>query len=70
MSAAHANIVSPLDGKRRNPIRTWRRVPQIGQKVSYQNATCTVGGDGLVACLDTSLGQHRFVLKPSGNVTF
>jgi hypothetical protein len=42
----------------------------VGQKVSYQNATCAVGGDGLVACLDTSLGQHGFVLKPSGNVTF
>jgi hypothetical protein len=43
---------------------------KVGQKVSYQNATCAVGGDGLVACLDTSLGQHGFVLKPSGNVTF
>ncbi|GAB1815559.1 hypothetical protein [Mycobacterium sp. MUNTM1] len=41
-----------------------------GQKVSYQNVTCAVGGDGLVACLDTSLGQHGFALKPSGNVTF
>jgi hypothetical protein len=42
----------------------------VGQKVSYQNATCAVGGDGLVACLDTSVGQHGFVLKPSGNVVF
>jgi hypothetical protein len=42
----------------------------VGQKVLYQSATCGVGGDGLVACLDTSLGQHGFVLKPSGNVTF
>jgi hypothetical protein len=42
----------------------------VGQKVSYQKATCAVGGDGLVACLDNSLGQHGFVLKPSGNVTF
>lgn len=41
-----------------------------GQKVTYQNVTCAVGGDGLVACLDTSLGQHGFALKPSGNVTF
>jgi hypothetical protein len=41
-----------------------------GQKVSYQNATCAVGGDGLVACLDTSLGQHGFAVKSSGNVAF
>ncbi|WP_292974906.1 hypothetical protein [Mycobacterium sp.] len=42
----------------------------VGQKLTYQNVTCAVGGDGLVACLDTSLGQHGFALKPSGNVTF
>jgi hypothetical protein len=41
-----------------------------GQKVSYQNVTCAVGGDGLVACVDNSVGQHGFALKPSGNVTF
>jgi hypothetical protein len=41
-----------------------------GQKVSYQNATCAVGGDGLVACLDTSLGQHGFVLKPPRSFAF
>jgi hypothetical protein len=42
----------------------------VGQKVSYQNATCAVGGGGLIACLDTSLGQHGFALQPSGNVAF
>jgi hypothetical protein len=42
----------------------------VGQKVSYQNVTCAVGGGGLVACLDTSLGQHGFVVKPSGNAAF
>jgi len=54
------------------PIGTFNSgaLLNVGQKVSYQNATCAVGGDGLVACLDTSLGQHGFVLKPSGNVTF
>jgi hypothetical protein len=41
-----------------------------GQKVSYQNVTCAVGTDVLVACIDTSVGQHGFALKPSGNVTF
>jgi hypothetical protein len=41
-----------------------------GQKVTYQNVTCAVGTDVQVACIDTSLGQHGFALKPSGNVTF
>jgi hypothetical protein len=43
---------------------------QVGQKVTYENVTCAVGGGGLVACLDTNLGQHGFVLKPSGSVAF
>lgn len=42
----------------------------VGQKLTYQNVTCAVGDDDLLACLDTSLGQHGFALKPSGNVTF
>ncbi|MEO6792381.1 MAG: hypothetical protein ABI253_08880 [Mycobacterium sp.] len=42
----------------------------VGQKVSYQNVTCAVGADRLVACLDTSAGQHGFVLKPSGSSAF
>lgn len=41
-----------------------------GQKVSYQSATCAVGGDGLIACLDTSLGQHGFVLMPPRSFAF
>jgi hypothetical protein len=41
-----------------------------GQKLSYQNVTCAVGADGLVACVDNSVGQHGFALKPTGNVTF
>lgn len=41
-----------------------------GQKVTYQNVTCGVGDGGLVACLDASLGQHGFVLKPSGSEAF
>lgn len=41
-----------------------------GQKVTYQNVTCAVGDGGLVACLDTSLGEHGFVLRPSGSAAF
>ncbi|MEB3034796.1 hypothetical protein [[Mycobacterium] nativiensis] len=42
----------------------------VGQKVSYRNVTCAVGTDQLVACLDTSLGHHGFMLRPSGSVAF
>lgn len=42
----------------------------IGQKVNFRDATCVVGPDRLVACLDTSSGEHGFVLKPSGSVAF
>jgi hypothetical protein len=42
----------------------------VGQKVSYGNVTCAVGADQLVACLDTSLGHHGFVLRPSGSTAF
>lgn len=42
----------------------------VGQKVSYGNVTCAVGADQLVACLDTSLGHHGFVLRPSGSSAF
>lgn len=41
-----------------------------GQKVSVPNAICAVGPDRLVACLDTTSGQHGFVLKPSGSMAF
>jgi hypothetical protein len=42
----------------------------VGQKVSFRNATCAVGADRLVACLDTTSGEHGFVLKPSGSQAF
>lgn len=42
----------------------------VGQKVTAFNATCAVGADHLVACLDTTRGEHGFVLKPSGSVAF
>lgn len=41
-----------------------------GQKLSVRNATCAVGADQLVACLDTTSGRHGFVLKPSGSQAF
>lgn len=41
-----------------------------GQKLSYLNVTCAVGADNLVACLDTTSGEHGFVLQPSGSWAF
>jgi hypothetical protein len=41
-----------------------------GQKVSYLNVTCAVSADGLVACLDTTSGDHGFVLQRSGSWAF
>jgi len=42
----------------------------VGQKLSYLNVTCVVGGDNLVACLDTTSGDHGFVLQRSGSWAF
>ena len=42
----------------------------VGQKLSYLNVTCAVGVDNLVACLDTTSGDHGFVLKRSGSRAF
>ena len=42
----------------------------LGQKLSYLNVTCVVGGDNLVACLDTTSGDHGFVLQRSGSWAF
>lgn len=42
----------------------------VGQKMTYRDATCVVGSDHIVGCLDTSHGDHGFVLNPSGNVAF
>jgi hypothetical protein len=50
----------PSAGKMLNP----------GQKLSYLNVTCAVGADNLVACLDTTSGDHGFVLQPSGSWAF
>ncbi len=42
----------------------------VGQKLSYLNVTCVVGADNLVACLDTTSGDHGFVLQRSGSWAF
>lgn len=42
----------------------------VGQKLSYLNVTCAVGADELVACLDTTSGDHGFVLRRSGSSAF
>lgn len=46
------------------------KVLSVGQKISYQNVTCAVGPTKLVACLDTTSGEHGFVLQPSGSFAF
>jgi len=42
---------------------------QAGRKLTKANATCAVGKDDLVACIDAD-NKHGFVLKPSGSWTF
>lgn len=41
-----------------------------GQKLTYLNVTCAVGADDLVACLDTTSGDHGFVIQRSGSWAF
>jgi hypothetical protein len=41
-----------------------------GQKLTYLNVTCAVGVDDLVACLDTTSGDHGFVVQRSGSWAF
>ncbi|MBA0048120.1 hypothetical protein MLB1_17585 [Mycobacteroides sp. LB1] len=46
-------------------------VLNVGQKLTYGNVTCAVGGGGLTAC-QVSMGdqKHGFVLQPSGSTSF
>lgn len=46
------------------------KVLAVGQKVTYLNVTCAVGAGNLVACLDTTSGDHGFVLQSSGSWAF
>ncbi len=42
----------------------------VGQKLAYLNVTCAVGADNLLACLDTTSGNHGFVVQRSGSWAF
>jgi hypothetical protein len=42
---------------------------QVGRKLTKANATCAVGDNQLVACIDADR-KHGFVLQPSGSWTF
>lgn len=42
----------------------------VGEKVAFQNATCAVGVEPLLACTDTTSGPHGFVLQASGSYAF
>lgn len=68
-SSGPAYAINRTDDKCGAPY-THGTLLNAGQKVNYRDATCAVGADHLVACLDTSSGQHGFVLKPSGSVAF
>jgi hypothetical protein len=41
-----------------------------GAKLTYLNVTCAVDAGNVVACLDTTSGDHGFVLQPSGSWAF
>jgi len=52
------------------PVPSGGKSLGVGQKLSYLNVTCAVGADSLVACLDTTSGDHGFVLQRSGSWAF
>ena len=52
------------------PLPSGGKSLGVGQKVSYLNVTCAVGADNLVACLDSTSGDHGFVLQRSGSWAF
>ena len=41
-----------------------------GAKLTYLNVTCAVDAGNTVACLDTTSGDHGFILAPSGSWAF
>ncbi|MDM4143025.1 MULTISPECIES: hypothetical protein [Mycobacterium] len=52
------------------PLPTGAKSLGAGQKLTYLNVTCAVGADNLVACLDTTSGDHGFVVQRSGSWAF
>ncbi|HEU0190950.1 MAG TPA: hypothetical protein VFR17_06730 [Mycobacterium sp.] len=63
------NTYGDCDGRQPKLPNTGKLL-DIGQKVSYQNVTCAVGTEHLLACLDATSGEHGFVLQPSGSTAF
>ncbi len=51
-------------------LPSGRKSLGVGRKLSYLNVTCAVGADDLVACLDTTSGDHGFVLQHLGSSAF
>ncbi|CPX56774.1 Uncharacterised protein [Mycobacteroides abscessus subsp. massiliense] len=51
-------------------VKPHRKVLGPGQKVSYGNVTCAVGGGGLIACIERVNPERGFVLQPSGSFVF
>ncbi|APA76854.1 hypothetical protein LIX17_16200 [Mycobacterium avium subsp. hominissuis] len=52
------------------PLPSGGKTLGAGQKLTYLNVTCAVGADHLIACLDTTSGDHGFVLQRSGSWAF
>ena len=52
------------------PASSTGKPLRAGQKLSYLNVTCAVGADNLLACLDTTSGEHGFVVQHSGSWAF
>jgi hypothetical protein len=52
------------------PLPAGGKALAAGQKLTYLNVTCAVGADDLVACLDTTSGDHGFVVQRSGSWAF
>ena len=51
-------------------LPTGAKLLAAGQKLTYLNVTCAVGADNLLACLDTTSGDHGFVVQRSGSWAF
>lgn len=51
-------------------LPTGAKLLAAGQKLTYLNVTCAVGADNMVACLDTTSGDHGFVVQRSGSWAF
>lgn len=65
-----AYAVVPYDGQCPSAIPSTRApLLDVGRKILLDTATCAVGEQGLVACIDTR-HNHGFVIEPTGAWTF